>query len=881
MKNIFERIIIVITFLVFKGLLAQHDTTKGFDFIITNDGVWTWFNDERAVFKNDKLYTSYVDKSGKTGLSVNNIKTGAAIGTETILSNWTQKDDHNNAAILLREDGKIMTFYSPHIREKKNYYRTSLIEEPTEQSDWSEQISQATTNDSDDKGATYNNVFQLSAEEYKIYNFMRTNNFNPNWKEYDASGIPLREGKDIILFKNGNGDTRPYVKYTSNGVDRIDFFFTDGHPRVADNSLYHCYYKTNANGTQGNVYQSDGTLIATLQSVVDGTPIQVELVDKIYLFGTDGTSARAWTHSINYNINGNPVVTYSKQLNINEITYHYASWSGTEWKNQFVSDAGKGLYAGEDDYTGIITTNPYNTNEIFISTNKNPITEVEDTRYEIYSAITSDGGVNWTWTEVTKDSDKDNLRPFLPKGITNADDRVVLWFYGDYVTYTNYSTRIVGEYINKVYAGLAPDLGDFEESINTNIDYGIDINSDSSPTLSPFKSIVGVEGATATDNGVTFTIIGENVIAKDRGEVSLNQIVRDFIYVSPEISGGNVGVRIEDLPEGSYSINSYHFDSSFPADVTVVLQEQGGAILQTVEIENTAAPATFQLAAEEGKVYEVIASENNSENRVRFNGLSIDNLAKEYFLDVNSAEVNTKTGYTGILGNQNKSVTIDDVDFLLFGFVKEPATNMNDDLLLTDFAVNSASNSSAQPAIGLRISGLEAGTYNVKSWHFDPAVDGSTLKIQIRDEGAGNPLTNLVTGVSFGSDEASQYEIVIEEDKNYDLLFRADNDGLEARFNGIEITLKQEILNINLADSNVNNFKTYPTPFSDELFFQNETMIPITKVMLYDLLGKIVFKQSIISSNSINVDSTISSGSYVLRIFSNEKVVLNKLVLKK
>jgi len=119
------------------------------------------------------LYTSYVRKDGRVALSVNDIKTGANIGSETVLSDWTQKDDHNNAAMLLRQDGKIMAFFSPHIREKNNYYRTSTVDEPSQQSHWSAQVTQNTTNDSDNKGATYNNAFQLSAESGTIYNFMR------------------------------------------------------------------------------------------------------------------------------------------------------------------------------------------------------------------------------------------------------------------------------------------------------------------------------------------------------------------------------------------------------------------------------------------------------------------------------------------------------------------------------------------------------------------------------------------------------------------------------------------------------------------------------------------------------------------------------------
>ncbi|KXX67451.1 BNR-4 repeat-containing protein [Flammeovirga sp. SJP92] len=445
------------------AVFAQHDTKKSFDFIIADDGAWTWYNDERAAYKDGRLYTSYVKSNGKTALSVNDIATGASIGSEVELSTWHQKDDHNNASILMREDGKIMAFYSKHIGPKENYFRTSLVDAPTQASDWGEEITQKTTNNSDHKGATYNNAFQLSAENGKIYNFMRTNNFNPNVKTYNQKGEPLRDGKDFILFKNGDGSVRPYVKYTSNKKDRIDFFFTDGHPRKADNSLYHCYYKTNADGSQGKIYQTDGTLITTLENVFEGKPIDVASVNKLYQFGSDGTKARAWTHNINYDQKGYPVVSYSKQLDINTITYHYAKWNGKKWSNYFVADAGRGLYKGEDDYTGIITINPYNTNEIFMASNKNPITEVEGERYEIYAAVTKNNGKTWKWRAITENSKQDNLRPYVPKGIDKAEDRVVLWFYGRYTTYMNYKARVVGEYINKAYEGKAPV---YDETVN-------------------------------------------------------------------------------------------------------------------------------------------------------------------------------------------------------------------------------------------------------------------------------------------------------------------------------------------------------------------------------------------------------------------------------
>lgn len=882
MLNIRIILLLVCYLSCFMDANAQHNTANGFDFIVTNDGVWTWYNDERAAFKNDRLYTSYVRKDGKVGLSVNDIKTGQNIGTEVTLSNWAQKDDHNNAAILLRQDEKIMAFFSPHIREKSNYYRTSLVNEPTKQEDWSEQITQTTTNDSDNKGATYNNAFQLSAENGQIYNFMRTNNFNPNFKEYTSDGTPIRSGADIILFKNGTGEVRPYVKYTSNNVDRIDFFFTDGHPRKADNSLYHCYYKTDLNGDQGSIYQTDGTLISSLQSVINGTPIDVSQVNKLYVFGSDGTSDRAWTHNINYDSNGNPVVTYSKQKNISEISYHYAKWNGTQWTNYFVSDAGNGLYSGEDDYTGIITTNPYNTNEIFMSSNRNPISGLENNRYEIYSATTSDDGTTWNWTAVTKDSDKDNLRPFIPKGISNAEDRVALWFHGTYTTYSNYQTRIVGEYINKTYTGPDPDLGEPTPPIDTNITYGVDINSDNSPTLSPFKALGSEVNSTVTDNGITFTLFGTVTGHRDRGNETPNDLVRDFVFGSG--NGTSTGIRIEGLKDGEFTVNSYHFDNGFSTPVSVILREQDGAQIGDVINVTDENPAVFNFTAEANKTYEIVAT-GTSANGSRFNGLSIKDPSiapkiEDVLIDINTDTSATKNGYTGMLGKKNTSITTDNGSYLLFGFDPSPSTNTNTDELLLDFAQNSSTTPTATPAIGLRLTELIPGEYSVKSWHYDPNVAGNKIKIQIREAGFGNTQTDLVTGIDLGSSDASEYQITIASGKNYDLIFRADANGLHSRFNGIEIKPVSTLNTSDFDNKEFNVLKAYPNPFNNSIKINVDKDINATSVKVYNISGSLVMEKNITDNLEIKTNK-LSSGIYFLVLYNQEKIISTQKIIKK
>lgn len=63
-------------------------------------------------------------------------------------------------------------------------------------------------------------------------------------------------------------------------------------------------------------------------------------------------------------------------------------------------------------------------------------------RYELYRGVTTDGGQTFTWEQLTVDSAKDNLRPIVPEN--HGYDRALLWFYGTYTSYTNFSAEVLG-----------------------------------------------------------------------------------------------------------------------------------------------------------------------------------------------------------------------------------------------------------------------------------------------------------------------------------------------------------------------------------------------------------------------------------------------------
>ena len=238
---------------------------------------------------------------------------------------------------------------------------------------------------------------------------------------------------------------RPYVKYASDGRDTIHLLFTEGHPDVYPNSIYHVFYRN------GLLHRSDGTVIRSLSEGL----LRPEEGTLVY---QGGNTHRAWTSDIHLDDAGNPYVAFSVRIDPEEMPlgtggldhrYHFARWTGTEWMQREIAFGGSCLYWWQDDYTGNIALDPDNPSSIYISTNVDPSSgkplrsRADGGRhFEIYRGHTTDLGSTWTWTAVTRDSTADNIRPVVPGW--NVHQTAVLWLRGRYEHYTDYALEVVG-----------------------------------------------------------------------------------------------------------------------------------------------------------------------------------------------------------------------------------------------------------------------------------------------------------------------------------------------------------------------------------------------------------------------------------------------------
>jgi hypothetical protein len=440
---------------------------------IAPDGAWTWFNDERSILHEGSLYSGYVKGGGTYGVTRHDLTSGENFHMVISTATSQQQDDHNNPSITVLPDGKLMLIYSKHIAGSQFYQRTSLVTQPSTIADWGPEIVRPTP-----AATTYANTYRLSGEGNALYNFHRCINFNPTLTISTDNGATW--GASRQFMGTGSGSTRPYPRYTSNGTDRIDLIYTDGHPRDVENSIYHLYYKA------GALRKTDDTLIDSLENIPldhDGG----ERGSVIYPFSNaawgpgDGPddwipTGRGWTWDVHYGSGGDPVCVFQVQKdnvtgsgwNHDRIYYYYARWTGTEWRRRFIAQAGRPLYSAEDDYAGGMCLDPEDPRVVYISTNAadpfalgdiNAVPLRNNERYEIYRGFTSDGGLTFTWTPVTENSTGDNLRPIVPPG--HGHSEFLVWFHGTYSSYTSFSTKVLARIGSPLvsYQEWSEDLG--------------------------------------------------------------------------------------------------------------------------------------------------------------------------------------------------------------------------------------------------------------------------------------------------------------------------------------------------------------------------------------------------------------------------------------
>jgi hypothetical protein len=427
------------------------DVRNSETFILNDDGGWCWFESPGALQHGSLLLVGSVasgghdkNRHGNIELHIHNCST--QITEHVILHERFELDDHDGPALLMRPDERLLVLYAKHGTESHNYSRISLpnVEAFREFGPVQLYTPSSTTE------LTYANLFLLSNESNRIYNFFRGLNgsYKPSYLYSDDLGTTWHNG-NVYINVPSTQRHRPYVRYTSNERDTVHMVYTEGHPRDFDNSLYHIYYR------DGQLYRSDGVKLCSLQ-------VGLESPDQGTQIYRGDPQHVAWIVDLVLDNNENPVCIYSVQYNSvglsvgeggDDIRYRYARWDGSIWHDYPLAYAGCRLYSGEDDYSGLAAIEPDDPSVVYISTNSNPMTGsplISSTdgqrHYELFRGSTNDDGQTWTWIALTNNSDADNLRPMRPKRTNKKGSnpyRALVWLRGKYFAYTDYLQEVV------------------------------------------------------------------------------------------------------------------------------------------------------------------------------------------------------------------------------------------------------------------------------------------------------------------------------------------------------------------------------------------------------------------------------------------------------
>jgi hypothetical protein len=456
-----------------------------------NDGAWSWYMDERAIIDptNDSLLIGSNSQStvlyptgrqrGQDEISAYNLASGAR--TQFQLSSGLSIDDHDAPGLFILPNGKYIAMYSNHGNTAMGDYlsRYRISTNPHDATSWSAEqsfnwqtVTGWNTAPNANNRVSYHNLYFLSADNGgagRLYDFSRGTHQSANALVFNSGTNTWSWGGQLTTSAVG-GYSTGYIKYASNGVDKLYFMSTETHPRNNNNNLWAGYV------SDGKTYDMTGKLIDSnlFDNVDTGGTVpdinqftNVALADGNTLANPNANSAannpgihRFWTIDLGLDNNQNPMGLYIARSDTGTTNpgvtttpidhrLFYTHWNGTTWQNYPLAKMGDRLYRGtdksEEDYTGCAALVPGDPNTVYISTPYDPRDASGNTTtpwYEIYKGVTSNGGANWAWSAITQNSTEDNLRPIVPTWDSNHT--ALVWFRGTYTTAQNIDAAVVG-----------------------------------------------------------------------------------------------------------------------------------------------------------------------------------------------------------------------------------------------------------------------------------------------------------------------------------------------------------------------------------------------------------------------------------------------------
>ena len=433
-KFAIKKIVISITIAVAATLsMAAQETYSGN--IVADEGAWCWFADPRALhYENatgtiNATYLGYIDVHGN--VKATQYDWVSQRKTDVLVRSYFQPDDHNNPTFIVLPDERVMVFYTRHTDEPKIWYRISS--KPGDITTLGDEKYLATANNT-----TYPSPFILSDDPQHIYLCWRGINWHPT-----IARITMPDANDECTFDFGpkqivqSTGARPYAKYQSNGKDKIYISYTTGHP---DNEMPDWLYLNVVDINHGNgpiLRDIKGNQLSIIANGVHHVNKESSYASAHPAAVVDNSAnIRNWVWQVTLDKDENPVIAYPHIDNAKTThVYWYARWTGTEWRRTWVQYGGHAFHQNwnqtERCYSGGMTIDPDNINDLYLSIPTKDGKYNKDGVYEIWKYTINDAGEVASSEQITKNSTKNNARPFVIPGSANSPMHLS-WMNGDY-----------------------------------------------------------------------------------------------------------------------------------------------------------------------------------------------------------------------------------------------------------------------------------------------------------------------------------------------------------------------------------------------------------------------------------------------------------------
>lgn len=416
-------------------LAAAQGVTSYSGNIVAEEGAWCWFADPRALHYENEAGTinatwlGYIDVHGNVKATQYDWATGRK--TDVLIRSFFQPDDHNNPTFVVLPDERVMIFYTRHTDEAKIWYRIS--QKPGDITALGEEKYLATANNT-----TYPSPFILSDDPQHIYLCWRGINWHPT-----IARLTMPDSGDNCRFDFGpkqivqSTGARPYAKYQSNGKDKIYLCYTTGHP---DNEMPDWLYFNVIDINRGNgpvLRDINGKQLKKIADGVFNVNKQSSYASSYAATVVDNTSGvRNWVWQIALDADEHPVIAYPHIDNDKTgHEYWYARWTGSTWRKTKVANAGHAFHQNwnqtERCYSGGMSLDPDRISDMYLSIPTKDGTYNKDGVYEIWRYTIDDAGNVVASEQITRNSTKNNARPFVIPGSKDSKMRLA-WMNGDY-----------------------------------------------------------------------------------------------------------------------------------------------------------------------------------------------------------------------------------------------------------------------------------------------------------------------------------------------------------------------------------------------------------------------------------------------------------------